>query len=342
MTNDDSRKKGGISRAEGMTVVERKALATKAAHARWKKSPDGVAIATHEGEVKIGPITLPCAVLADGRRIFSERGLSAAFTHVRSGSDFKRKASQSEEERLPVFVNDTIAAFISPEARNRLAKPIRYRNKESDFSIPAWGVEYDLLSEICDAYLSARDAGALKDAVSLRKAAAAERLIRALAKVALVALIDEATGYQVERDRDELQRLLSTYVSEEFRPWQSTFPTQFYVEMFRLRNIKMDDVRKRPSYFGNLTNNIVYDRLLPGMRAKLAEMNPVGENGRRSRKHHQHLTANQGVQHLREHLAGVLFLMKSSNSWDDFTKRLDRAAPRQGETLPLPMGDEEE
>lgn len=342
MSDDNPHKKAGQARAASMTVKERKALATRAAHARWKRDPDGSAVATHEGEVKLGSVTLPCAVLKDGRRIFSERGLSEAFTHVRSGNEFKKRAAQPEEERLPVFLNTTVGAFLSPAARVRLASPIRYRQHDGSGSIPAWGVEAELLPEICDAYLQARDAGALKDAVSLRKAAAAERLIRALAKVAVVALIDEATGYQVERDREELQRLLGAYVSEEFRPWQNMFPTQLYVEMFRLRNITTDDVRKRPAYFGHLTNNIVYERLLPGMKQRLAEVNPADDNGRRSRKHHQHFSANQGVQHLREHLAGVLFLMKSSTSWDDFMRRLDRAAPRQGETLPLPGVDDDD
>jgi hypothetical protein len=340
MDDESQQKKAGEARAASMTTKERKALATRAAHARWKKSPDGFPVATHEGEVKLGPVSLPCAVLADGRRIFSERGLSEAFTHVRSGSEFKKRAAQTEAERLPVFLNETIAAFMPTEARAALAAPIRYRRVD-DFSIPAWGIDANLLPEICDAYLAARDAGALKDAVSLRKAAAAERLMRALAKVALAALIDEATGYQVERDRDELQKLLGTYIREEFRPWQSMFPTQFYVEMFRLRSITTDDVRKRPAYFGKLTNDIVYDRMLPGMRARLSEVNPVAENGRRSRKHHQHMTSNQGVQHMREHLAGVLFLMKSSTSWEDFVRRLDRAAPRQGDTLRLPNVDGE-
>jgi hypothetical protein len=240
---------------------------------------------------------------------------------------------------LPVFVSSTIAEYMSDDARERLSKPIRYRQAD-DWSIPAWGVDAGLLADICDAYLAARENGVLKTEAQIRKAAAAERLTRALAKVGIVALIDEATGYQVERDRDELQRLLSRYVSEAFRPWTATFPTQFYVEMFRLRNITTDDVRKRPAYFGKLTNDVVYARLLPGMVKSLAEVNPADEKGRRARKHFQHLTENVGVTHLREHLTGVLFLMKSSTSWDDFTRRLDRAAPRQQQTLTLPFDEE--
>jgi hypothetical protein len=57
---DTSRyEKAGNARAASMTGAERKSLATKAAHARWKRAPDGVALATHEGVVKLGAIELP-------------------------------------------------------------------------------------------------------------------------------------------------------------------------------------------------------------------------------------------------------------------------------------------
>lgn len=57
----------------------------------------------------------------------------------------------------------------------------------------------------------------------------------ALAKVGVVALVDEATGYQTVRQRDELQRLLSKYIAEELQPWAKRFPDEFYTQMFRLR-----------------------------------------------------------------------------------------------------------
>jgi hypothetical protein len=56
-----------------------------------------------------------------------------------------------------------------------------------------------------------------------------------------------------------------------------------------LRNLKTDDVRKRPPYFGKLTNDLVYSRLVPGMLPRLDEVNPVNQHGNRARRHHQHL-----------------------------------------------------
>lgn len=61
-------------------------------------------------------------------------------------------------------------------------------------------------------------------------------LIRSFAKVGIISLIDEATGYQYDRERNELQRILKAYVSEEILKWQLTFTDEFYKEIFRLWN----------------------------------------------------------------------------------------------------------
>lgn len=326
--SDGAKKRAGLARAESMTASERKALASRAAHARWKKVKDSIVVATHEGEWKLGDLRIPCAVLEDGRRIFSERGLSDAFAHVRSGGEYKKRREQPESERLPVFLNQSIAQHLSTTARERLSSPIRYRRSDG-FSVPAWGIEAELLPELCDAYLAAREHGQLSTAAGLRKAQAAERLLRALAKVGVVALIDEVTGYQFERDRDELQRLLEKYVSEDFRPWSRKFPGEYYSEIFRLRGMKMADARRKPQWLGHVTNNIVYDRLLPGIRERLVEVNPVLESGHRARKHHQHFTEQTGTEHLQKHIGHVVILMKAAKSWDEFMSLLDRALPKQ-------------
>ncbi len=321
-----------------MTPTERKSLATKAAHARWKKDPDGIAIATHQGDAKLAGVAIDCAVLKDGRRVFSERALCRALSHNRSGGEYKRRALAEEEERLPVFLSETIAAYLSPAAREQLTRPVRYRQKD-EFAMPTWGVEAELLPEICEAYLAAREAGALRTPAAARKAMAAEKLVRALAKVGVVALVDEATGFQFERDKEELQKLLEKYVSEEFRPWTRVFPNDFYVELFRLRGVTIEDVRKRPAYVGNLTNNIVYERLLPGTLARLKAVNPPNINGSRARRHHQHLTQDAGAVHLREYITGLVFLMRASVNWEGFIKALDRVSPRRTATLTLPFPD---
>lgn len=328
MASDKKKQKAGAARWSGVSESDKKSLVSRAAHARWRANEAQIRVAAYRGTVNLAGITLDCAVLDDGTRVLSERSVAAAVGHERHPADYERKqeALIQGADVLPSFLTNPVAEFLPPAARAKLANPIRYQVTKG-FGIPAIGIEATSLADICEAFLTARDKQVLPpDAVG--KADAADRLMRALARVALVALIDEATGFQVARDRDALQKLLEQYVSEEHRPWMQKFPNEFYIELFRLRNLKTDDVKKRPQYFGMLTNDIVYDRLLPGMLPRLEEVNPSNDKGRRARKHHQHIVG-QGEEHLRSHLAGLVYLMRSSSSWTEFKKALDRAAPVQ-------------
>lgn len=111
--------------------------------------------------------------------------------------------------------------------------PIKYRHGKGGGI--AFGVEVDLLPQILEVWLKARDAGALTTKPQMAVAERADILTRALAKVALVALVDEATGYQDVRARDALARILEAYIEKELQPWTKTFPENFYKEIFRLR-----------------------------------------------------------------------------------------------------------
>jgi hypothetical protein len=67
---------------------------------------------------------------------------------------------------------------------------------------------------------------------------------------------------------------------------------------------------KRPQYFGHLTNDIVYNRLAPGVLDELQRVTPKDEKGRRKHRYFQRLTQNVGYPKLREHLGSVVTLMK--------------------------------
>lgn len=124
--------------------------------------------------------------------------------------------------------------------------------------------------------------------------------------------------------------------------WVQTFPDDFYRELFRLRGLDYPQATvQRPQYFGHLTNDIVYKRLAPGVLGELKSVTPRGEKGRRKHKYFQRLTSNVGYPKLREHLGSVVTLMKLSDDWHDFTRKLDRIHPRVGDTLQLPFDDDE-
>lgn len=66
-----------------------------------------------------------------------------------------------------------------------------------------------VLADICESVLAARSAGTLpKRLASL--ASQCEVLIRGFARVGIIALVDEVTGYQKERARDSLAKILAS------------------------------------------------------------------------------------------------------------------------------------
>jgi hypothetical protein len=80
-------------------------------------------------------------------------------------------------------------------------------------------------------------------------------LVRAFAKVGIVALVDEATGYQYDREKDALQKILEQYISPELLPWEKRFPDEFYREIFKLKgwDFTVNGINKRPSIIGKWT-----------------------------------------------------------------------------------------
>ena len=162
--------------------------------------------------------------------------------------------------------------------------------------------------------------------------------MRGLAHVGIIALVDEATGYQEVRAKDALARILEAFIAKELQAWVHTFPDDFYREIFRLRGLEFPKDRvKRPKYFGILTNDIVYKRLAPGVLEELKRVTPRSDRGYPKHKLFQRLTSNVGYPKLREHLGSVVTMMKLSQEWGDFLEKLDRIHPRYGDQLPLPF-----
>jgi hypothetical protein len=164
---------------------------------------------------------------------------------------------------------------------------------------------------------------------------ACDLLIRGLARVGIIALVDEATGYQEERAKDELCKILEAYISEELRPWTKMFGDEFFRQIYRLQGweFKPGTARRTP-YIGKLINKYVYDRLPPGVHAELRERNPVTASGYRRYKHHQFLTADTGNKHLDQQISAVTLLMRISDNNKEFENNFDRAFSPQ-KRLPL-------
>ena len=246
----------------------------------------------------------------------------------RAGGGGDRLASFATGKAISPFVNNSLMAMIET--------PIKFRHP--GFGM-AFGYPATILPEICEAVLSARQAGALQKQ-QLHIAEQCEALVRAFAKVGIVALVDEATGYQRERDRDELHRLLSVYLAEERLAWAKRFPDEFYKQIYRLKGWKWPVGRAKTPLLGHITNDIVYDRLPPGVLDTLRELNPTkGDTKRRKYKHHQFLSQEVGQPDLRDHILQLIPVMKISRDWSTFKRHLDVAFPQVGDQLEMAVAE---
>lgn len=278
--------------------------------------------------LRIGDIEIPCYVLEDETRVLAERGMIG-------GLGMKRGIGG---ERLVRFLGGkSISTFVSNDITAVSKNPIRFQPPHGGTA--AYGYPATLLTDICDAVLVARDAGALQKQ-QLHIARRCEILIRGLARVGIIALVDEATGYQEIRARNALANILEKFIAKELQSWTKTFPDDFYKEMFRLRDWPWRpwDV-KRPSVIGKYTNELVYERIAPIILDELRKRNPILPTGHRGHRHHQWFTPDFGHPKLKEHLASVIALMRASSNWSQFLRNMNRSLPKLNETIEMQLDD---
>lgn len=323
----EGKAKGGKARAESLSQRERSEIAKKAAEARWAKDVVDATHGSSDHPLKIGDIEIPCYVLEDETRVLSQRGMVA-------GLGMARGSSPRGGDRLTNFFSGKgISPFINNELMAAITSPIKFRSPQGGGI--TFGYQATILADICESVLEARKHGALQKQQE-HIAEQCEILIRGFARTGIIALVDEATGYQKDRARDALARILEEFIEKELQPWVRTFPPEFYEEMFRLRGLPYPPVSvRRPQYFGILTNNVIYDRLAPGVRKELQKGVPRNEAGRPTAKYFQKLTRNTGYPKLREHLGSVITLMKLSDDWEDFITKMDKFHPKYEETLEM-------
>jgi hypothetical protein len=317
--------KGGKARAEKMSAESRSAIASLAASARWNAISQ-LPKATHgsaDHPLRIDDIEIPCYVLEDGTRVLSQRGTLGGLGLSQGSS------GGTGADRLAGFVKGKgISPFVSSNLMALIDNPIRFRHPTGGSL--AFGYPATILPEICEAVLSARQAGVLQKQ-QMHIAEQCEALVRAFAKVGIVALVDEATGYQASRDRDDLHRLLSIYLSEERLAWAKRFPDEFYKQIYRLKGWGWPVGKAKTPLLGHITNDVVYERLPTGVIEQLRELNPkIEETKRRKHKLHQFLSAEVGQPDLRDHILQIIPIMKISKDWGTFKRHLDVAFPKVG------------
>jgi hypothetical protein len=110
-------------------------------------------------------------------------------------------------------------------------------------------------------------------------------IIRACAKIGIIALVDEATGFQKIRAKNELQLKLHAFIADEMQEWARMFLEEFWLELARLEGIRYSP-KARPLRWGKYVMMFVYDAIDKDVGKALREKNP---NPRFLQNHHQWL-----------------------------------------------------
>lgn len=274
--------------------------------------------ATHEGHIETGDKKLSVAVLSDGTRLITQSSVFKAFGRTKRG----RAKHDVRVLNRPAFMDaNNLQPFIDVSLDGVLNE-IDYLTLNGNKSD---GFNAEILPMMCKVYLDAREAGVLlKQQEPLARAS--EILLISLSKVGMIALVDEATGYQYDRERFELQKILKAYISEEVLKWQLTFTDDFYREIFRLWGVPFipKNIKRKPQFIGNLTNTYIYDQLPNGVLVVIKDKTPKTDGGNYKHRFHQNLTPEVGREHLKKQITEVTTLMQISRTKAEFQELFKR------------------
>lgn len=329
------RAKGGHARAVALPEERRSEIAAKAAKARWSAKRDEhlpvAEFGSPDRPLRLLENEIPCYVLSDGTRVLTQQGFLLALGRSRTAKG--GTGASGGVDNAPAFLS-------ANNLRSLISEELVASTRAIEFRLPsggkAFGYAAELLPKVCNVYLRARDERLLLPS-QIRMAEQADMLVRGLAETGIVALVDEATGYQEVRARDALQAYLDRFLRKELAAWVKTFPDEFFREMFRLKGWAWKGSSRRPGVVGYYINDLIYDRLGPGVLEELQRKNPSDGHGRRKSRHTQWLTEDIGHPALAQHMYATIGLMRAHNDWKSFQAFFKRAFPKKGENLALAL-----
>lgn len=323
--------KGGSERAKRLTPIERREIAIRAAGVRWAKIADPTRLpqATHQGPLRIGAVEVDAYRLDDGRRMLSKAAMASALgLKSKGGNAFLRSMTR------PV-----VREFMSEDLWGLIDKPEHFRRMPTDSGPQGQvidGYEGAVLIDACSALIDAGRSGKLVER-QLFLAMNAEIIVRSAAKLGIVGLIDEATGF-VDKGKDEYRLLFQQFIRDEWAQWEQEFPDKFADMLYKLYGYKRFDASssKHPRFFSKFTRKYIYHPLANShgkILELLDEKNPVVyANGGRRYKLFQFLNEEVGMKAIRAHLWQVVGIGNSSSGIKQFERSFYRAFP---EAVPL-------
>lgn len=323
ITAKELQSKGGKARASKLSPERRKEIASLAGSS--KKNSKFYPKATHSGELKIGNNLISCAVLPDGTAIINQSSIQKAIGRSSAGGGHGRKPKaiiELEKEvggRIPMFLAiSNLIPFMSNYLRSG-GDPIEYIHPKLGKSK---GFNALIIPEICEAYLKAKDYGALTD-VQLKIANNADVIMRGLARIGIQGLVYEATGFERDKESEMLQQLFNTFIAKELQPWTKKFPNEFFDNIKRMYGL--EHLKGNPKFAGHLINRYIYNEISSDVLDELKKQNPITEQGYRRHCHHQLLTNDIGHPALEKQILKINTLMSVCDSKDEFEILFDKS-----------------
>lgn len=320
-----TRKECGEARAEALSPEKRKEIAIQGAKARW--SPK-IPKATHQGILRIMGKELPCVVLDDGRRIITQKSIFDAFDRPSRGARNKTEAG----DKVPAFLDSkNILPHLTKEIKEMIS-PIEYLNLNESICS---GFRAEVIPAVCEIYLNLQKEGKLTTN-QVKIAVISDLLIRSLATVGIIGLVDEATGYQSLRPRDALEAYLNKILSKELAPWIKRFPDSYFANIYKIRGWPEYSIGKNKfSCVGHYTNDLIYSRIGEDVLVELKQRTPDTSKI----KMHQWLTVDTGHPLLSKHMSEIIMLQKLAIAqgfgWKRFIDMVDLVLPKKTNALEL-------
>lgn len=256
--------------------------------------------AKYTGQLILGDKTVDCYVLDNGERVISLRATMKAIANIESGA-------------LGDYIGvDALKSYIN---RDLVLAEIK------EFNIPGTqlkgkGITAENFLDICRAYVNALQNDALKTDRQKEIAMQCSILLASCAKVGLIALIDEATGYQYDRAETALQLKLKAFIADEMRDWEKTFPDELWEQFGRLTKWR-GALHSRPKWWGKLVMELVYEGLDADVAAYLKKHKPPPVH---RKNYFQWLSENYGLKQLITHIYEIIGMAKTCDNIAELQK----------------------
>jgi hypothetical protein len=126
----------------------------------------------------------------------------------------------------------------------------------------------------------------------------------------IIALVDEATGYQKIRAEHELEEKISLNFTEEMRKWEKTFPDELWDEFARLTGF-VGERGTWPQCWAGYVNSFIYEAMDPDLYAWLKANDAPSTPGHR---YHQRFNEQVGLPRLHAHMWLVIGIARMCSS----------------------------